>query len=120
MSWGALPRLAALVGPARAKRFAIFCEPCEADQALAWGMIDEKTPAGGALDAARLWAAKVAALPPLPVRMTKEAINAQVNALHRATSVMDRDQWMLTGETADFREGSAAFLQKRPPKFRGD
>ncbi len=120
MSWGALPRVAALVGPARAKRFAIFCEPCDADQALAWGMIDEMTPKGGALAAARVWAAKVAALPPLPVRMTKEAINAQANALHRATSVMDRDQWMLTSETSDFREGAAAFLQKRPPKFRGD
>ena len=52
MSWGALPRITALVGPARAKRFAIFCEPCAADEALAWGMIDEKTPAGGALAAA--------------------------------------------------------------------
>jgi enoyl-CoA hydratase/carnithine racemase len=120
MSWGALPRVAALVGPSRAKRFAIFCEPCDADQALAWGMIDEKTETGGALDAARLWAAKVAALPPLPVRMTKEAINAQANALHRATSAMDRDQWMLTSESGDFREGAAAFLQKRAPKFRGD
>ncbi|HEY1425867.1 MAG TPA: enoyl-CoA hydratase/isomerase family protein [Caulobacteraceae bacterium] len=120
MSWGALPRVAALVGPARAKRFAIFCEPCDADQALAWGMIDEKTAKGGALAAARAWAAKVAALPPLPVRMTKEAINAGVNALHRAASAMDRDQWMLTSETSDFREGAAAFLQKRAPKFRGD
>jgi enoyl-CoA hydratase/carnithine racemase len=52
--------------------------------------------------------------------MTKEAINAGVNALHRAASVMDRDQWMLTSETSDFREGAAAFLQKRPPKFGGD
>ena len=120
MSWGALPRIAALVGPARAKRFAIFCEPCDADQALAWGMIDEKTPAGGALEAARAWAAKVAALPPLPVRMTKEAINAQSGALFRATSAMDRDQWLLTNETTDFREGAAAFFQKRAPKFRGD
>jgi enoyl-CoA hydratase/carnithine racemase len=33
---------------------------------------------------------------------------------------MDRDQWMLTSETSDFREGAAAFLQKRAPKFRGD
>jgi len=120
MSWGALPRVTALVGPARAKRFAILCEPCDADQALGWGMIDEKTPAGGALAAARAWAAKVAALPPLPVRMTKEAINAQAGALFRATSAMDRDQWMLTAETSDFREGGAAFLQKREPKFRGD
>lgn len=120
MSWGALPRVTALVGPARAKRFAIFCEPVGADQALSWGMIDEKTDKGGALAAARAWAAKVAALPPLPVRMTKEAINAQAGALFRATSAMDRDQWMLTAESADFREGAAAFLQKRQPKFRGD
>ena len=83
-------------------------------------MIDELTETGGALAAAQAWAAKVAALPPLPVRMTKEAINAGVNALHRAASAMDRDQWMLTAETRDFREGAAAFLQKRPPTFRGD
>lgn len=120
MSWGALPRITALVGPARAKRFAILCEPVGADEALAWGMIDEKTETGGALAAARAWAAKIAALPPLPVRMTKEAINAHAGALFRAASAMDRDQWMLTSESADFREGAAAFLQKRAPKFRGD
>src|SRR5579864_2266401 len=120
MSWGALPRLTALVGPARAKRFAIFCEPLAAEDALAWGMVDELAPAGGALAAAHAWAAKVAALPPLPVRMTKEAITAQAGALSRATSVMDRDQWLLTSETDDFAEGGRAFLEKRKPAFRGD
>jgi enoyl-CoA hydratase/carnithine racemase len=120
MSWGALPRIAALVGPARAKRFAIFCEPCPADEALAWGMVDEVTPAGGALAAARAWAAKVAALPPLPVRMTKEAITAATTAHHRAAAAMDRDQWLLTSQSADFAEGGAAFREKRKPVFKGD
>jgi enoyl-CoA hydratase/carnithine racemase len=120
MSWGALPRVAALVGPARAKRFAIFCEPCPADQALAWGLVDEVTPAGAALATAHAWAAKVAALPPLPVRMTKEAITAAATAHHRAAAAMDRDQWLLTSESSDFGEGAAAFLQKRKPVFRGD
>ncbi len=120
MSWGALPRIAALAGPSRAKQLAIFCEPCEADEALRWGLLDEVVGAGDALARSREWAAKVAALPPLPVRMTKEAINAQSGALHRATSAMDRDQWMLTGETSDFAEGARAFVQKRKPKFRGD
>jgi enoyl-CoA hydratase len=120
MSWGALPRITALAGPSRAKQLAIFCEPCEADEALRWGLLDEVVGAGDALARSREWAAKVAALPPLPVRMTKEAINAQSGALHRATSAMDRDQWMLTGETSDFAEGARAFVQKRKPKFRGD
>ncbi len=120
MSWGALPRITALVGPSRAKQFAIFCEPCDADEALAWGMVDEVVAAGAALARSREWAAKVAALPPLPVRMTKEAINAQAGALHRATSAMDRDQWMLTSESDDFAEGGRAFAEKRKPKFRGD
>ena len=87
---------------------------------MRWGLVDEVVGAGDALARSREWAAKVAALPPLPVRMTKEAINAQSGALHRATSAMDRDQWMLTGETSDFAEGGRAFVQKRKPKFRGD
>ena len=120
MSWRSLPRLATLVGPARAKRFAIFCEPCLAPEALAGGLVDELAPKGGALAAAHVWAGKVAALPPIPVRMTKEAINAAASALHRATSIMDRDQWLLTSETSDFTEGARAFFEKRPPKFKGD
>lgn len=120
MSWGALPRVASLVGPARAKRFAIFCEPLAAEDALAWGMVDELAPAGGALGAARAWAAKIAALPPLPVRMTKEAITAASTTLHRAAAAMDRDQWLLTSETDDFAEGGRAFLEKRKPAFKGD
>lgn len=120
MSWGALPRITALAGPSRAKQFAIFCEPCPAETALAWGMVDEVVDDGQAQARSREWAAKVAALPPVPVRMTKEAINAQAGALFRATSAMDRDQWMLTSESADFAEGARAFAQKRPPRFRGD
>ena len=52
--------------------------------------------------------------------MTKEAITAQSAALHRATSAMDRDQWMLTAETGDFAEGGRAFVEKRKPVFKGD
>jgi enoyl-CoA hydratase/carnithine racemase len=120
MSWGALPRLATLVGPSRAKQLAIFCEACTADEALRWGLIDVLTPTGGALAIARQWAAKVAALPPIPVRMTKQAVNGVAGALHNAASFMDRDQWMLTAGTGDFREGAQAFAEKRKPVFRGD
>jgi enoyl-CoA hydratase/carnithine racemase len=120
MSWQSLPRLASLVGPARAKRLAIFGEPLDAATALHWGLLDEAVDAGQAVAAARRWAAKAAALPPLPVRMTKEAINAAAGALHHASSFMDRDQFLLAYGSADLREGVGAFLAKRSPHFTGN
>lgn len=120
MSWRSIPRITALVGPSRAKRFVMFGEPVDAATCLDWGFCDEVAPAGQALAAARAWAAKLAALPPLPVRMTKEAVDAAVKGGHHAATFMDRDQYLLTSRSADFREGVAAFLEKRPARFEGD
>jgi enoyl-CoA hydratase len=120
MSWNSVPRITTLAGPSRAKRFVIFGEPADAATCLAWGMADEVAPDGEAEAAARRWADKVCALPPLPVRMTKEAVNAQANANHFTASFMDRDQFLLTSGTQDFGEGVRAFREKRKPSFRGD
>jgi enoyl-CoA hydratase/carnithine racemase len=120
MSWRSLPRITALVGPARAKRFVMFGEATDAATCFDWGFCDEIAPAGQALDHARAWAARLAALPPLPVRMTKEAINAISGAGSHAATFMDRDQYLLTSRSADFREGVAAFFEKRTPDFKGD
>jgi enoyl-CoA hydratase/carnithine racemase len=120
MSWHSLPRLVGLVGPARAKQFTIFGEKLESSEALSWGMVEEVVADGEALSRAREWGAKVAALPPVPVRMSKEAINAAANALNASATFMDRDQNMLSTSTEDFREAVSAFFEKRPPKFTGN
>ncbi len=120
MSWGALPRLTALMGPARAKRFVLFGEALAAKDAHAAGLIDELTANGGAEAEARAWAAKLAALPPLALRITKEAINAAAGALDATRAFADRDQFLLATDTDDAREGVAAFLEKRTPRFKGD
>lgn len=120
MSWGAVPRVTALVGPARAKRFIIEGAPTPAQTCLAWGLSDEVVADGQALGSAHAWASRIAALPPLPVRMTKQAVNACATALHGATAFMDRDQFLLTLTTDDLREGVEAFARKRPATFRGD
>ena len=120
MSWNSVPRITTIAGPSRAKRFVMFGEPADAATCLTWGMADEVTADGEALMVARQWAEKVAALPPLPVRMTKEAVNAQANANHYPTSYMDRDQYLVTVKTQDFQEGVKAFFEKRKAEFTGD
>ncbi|MEO0682588.1 MAG: enoyl-CoA hydratase/isomerase family protein, partial [Pseudomonadota bacterium] len=52
LSWGAVPRLTALIGPARAKRMAALAEKVSAEQALDWGLADRTAPRGEAQAAA--------------------------------------------------------------------
>jgi len=119
MSWHAVPRLVSLIGPARTKRFVIFGEKVEAEDAFAWGLADEIAPDGEALTRAKDWAARLARLPPNAVRMSKQSVNAAANALHHATTFMDLDQYALATTSEDYKEAIKAFLEKRTPKFTG-
>ena len=120
MSWQTNPRTVALIGPSKAKQFTILGEPCDAETALNWGLVDQITSKGASKTAALEFAAKYAAMPPLALRMTKQAINATAMPLGHATSYMDRDQFAFAATSNDQKEAVRAFLEKREPSFKGD
>lgn len=119
LSWGTVPRIVHLVGPARAKRIIALAEKFDAQQALDWGFVDELTASGAALEAALMQAARAAAMPPVQLRMIKQAVNAAAFALDRAVSHADFDQFALAASSGDYDEGVQSFLEKRPANYTG-
>jgi enoyl-CoA hydratase/carnithine racemase len=120
MSWGSIPRMIALMGPARTKQAVILAsDRISSAEALRWGLVENVVADGEALAAAMAFAEKIARQPPIPVRMTKSSVNRLAYALDDLAAHMDTDQNVLTGLTEDYREGTSAFRDKRKPSFRG-
>lgn len=120
LSWLGLPLCTHLVGPAKAKRLVILGNHEAANDLLNWGMIDELVEENQ-LDAyCQKQALEYAKQAPVAAQMIKKSTNQIVSALDHAIMHMDKDQFLLTTQTEDCREGIMAFLQKREPDFKGN
>jgi enoyl-CoA hydratase/carnithine racemase len=120
MSWQSVPRMLHLIGPARTKQAVIIAdERISADEAHQWGLVEQLAEPGKAFEAAMTLAEKIARQPPLSVAMTKLTVNRLAHALDDLASHMDVDQYALASLTEDHKEGVAAFLERRKPRFRG-
>ncbi len=114
-SWH-LPRL---VGHARALGLALTGEPLGATQAAEWGLI-WKAVDDAALDAeVDGLAIKLAALPPLGLAAIKAIIRSTGARTLDQELDLQRDEMRRLGFTNDYREGVAAFLEKRTATFEG-
>jgi enoyl-CoA hydratase len=120
MSWQSVPRMLHLIGPARTKQAVILADQrISAREACEWGLVEEVAEPGKAFEAAMRLAEKVARQPPISVAMTKLTVNRLAHALDDLASHMDIDQYALASMTEDHKEGVAAFLERRKPRFKG-
>lgn len=112
-----LPRVA---GTARANAMAFLGEKVKADEAKSIGMIYQVCEPDELIELARAVATKLASLPTRGIGITKRLFNASMsNSLDSQLELEEKAQTE-AGETADYKEGISAFLEKRPPVFTGN
>ncbi len=116
---GGISRLVKLVGPAKAKRLVMTGEIVPAETALSYGLIDEVLPDDALMDRAREFAALLASKAPLAIGTAKLIINQCLNADTELGRNLERLGQSVLKLSEDHAEGTAAFVEKRKPEFKG-
>ena len=111
-----LPRM---IGFSRAMELSLLGERLPAQKALEWGMINRVYEDDELMPAALELAEALASGPTEALRLIRQAYWKSIDNTYEAQLWLERNFQKQAGQTRDFREGVAAFLEKRPAKFKG-
>ncbi len=114
-SW-LLPRL---VGLARAKRMLLLGEQVSGASAQDWGLIHQAVPPAEVDSTTEELLGRLADGPTVAIGLTKHGLHYGQHATLPQTMTQELFNLELSCRTADFKEGLAAFRQRRPPGFTG-
>ncbi|MBK7580899.1 MAG: enoyl-CoA hydratase/isomerase family protein [Myxococcales bacterium] len=117
--FGGTQRLARRVGIARARELIYTGEPLGAERALALGLVNEVVPHAELMAKTRAVAEKIAQKAPLAIAYSKRVIVRGFDADLGLANELEATAFGALFDTADMREGTAAFIERRPAKFSG-
>jgi len=108
-----------LVGAAKAREMYFTGQVIRGDEAARIGLVNRAVPAAQLADAARAWAAELAALPTIAIGYMKRNLNTGLRG--SLSDVLDAEaiHMIRTFETSDHKGAAAAFVEKRAPQFDG-
>jgi len=117
--YGGTQRLARLVGKGRALQLVLSGEHITAEEAKRIGLVNEVVPPPDVLDTAVSWGKTIAANAPLAIRFALEAVNHGLEMSLAEGLYLEATLFSLCCTTEDMKEGTKAFLEKRPANFTG-
>jgi enoyl-CoA hydratase len=118
--YGGTQRLTRLVGHGRSLQLLLTGEMIDADEALRIGLVNRVVPAGeSVVDAARVMMKAMLANGPLALAQCIEAVNRGSDVSLEEGLALEAKAFGQLASSEDMREGTSAFLEKRPPNFTG-
>src|SRR5258708_6616505 len=117
--FGGSQRLARLCGKGVAHELCLTGEMISAEEAQRIGLVNHVYEPAELLPAAEAMAKKIIANAPLAVKYTMEAIERGIEMPQEEGLFLEATLFGLVCATEDKREGTTAFLEKRPPQFKG-
>lgn len=118
--YGGTQRLAREVGHGRALELMLTARSVGSEEALRIGLVNRITPALGFLEEAQRLADEIAKLAPLAIRACLQAVTKGTELPLSEGLAMEAQLFASLFATSDMREGTRAFLEKRPPVFKGE